>query len=72
LHEASFGIAKGQIAALVGPSGSGKTTITSLLMRFYDLSACMVRIDGVDIRDYSIPSLRRELAMVAQDVTLLK
>jgi ABC-type multidrug transport system fused ATPase/permease subunit len=59
------------MTALVGPSGSGKTTITGLLMRFYDLPAGMVHIDAVDIRDYSISSLRRGLAVVAQDVTLL-
>ena len=56
--------------ALVGHTGSGKTTITSLLMRFYDVQQGQILLDGVDIRDWDLPTLRRNFAVVLQDVFL--
>lgn len=60
-------IEAGQTVALVGPTGAGKSTIASLLMRFYDVTAGVVRIDGVDIRTVRQQSLRAQTGMVAQD-----
>lgn len=60
----------GQTVALVGPSGGGKTTTCSLLPRFYDVEAGSVRIDGVDVRDVTLDSLRRAMGFVQQDVYL--
>ena len=60
----------GQIVAFVGPSGSGKTTITYLLPRFYDVDSGSVTIDGHDVRDIAIESLRRQVGMVTQDTYL--
>lgn len=59
-----------QTVALVGPSGGGKTTACSLLARFYDVAAGSVRIDGVDVRDVTLASLRRSIGFVQQDVYL--
>ena len=60
----------GEMIALVGPTGVGKTTIISLIARFYDPDQGFVRIDGVDARDYTLPSLRAQIGMVLQDVFL--
>jgi ATP-binding cassette subfamily B protein len=60
----------GQRIALVGPSGSGKTTSISLLFRFYDPTAGEILIDGKDVRDFSLTTLRRNLALVPQEVLL--
>ncbi|MDR1520478.1 MAG: ABC transporter ATP-binding protein/permease [Planctomycetota bacterium] len=60
-------IAAGQTVAFVGGSGGGKTTLVSLLPRFYDVSGGSISIDGVDIRDFSLESLRRNIAIVFQD-----
>jgi ABC-type multidrug transport system fused ATPase/permease subunit len=60
----------GQQVALVGPSGSGKSTLVSLIPRFYDVGAGAVRIDGHDVRDVRISSLRRHIGMVMQDAIL--
>lgn len=57
----------GETTALVGPSGSGKSTVLALIMRLYDPQAGRVRIDGQDLRDVSLASLRRQVASVAQD-----
>ncbi len=70
LHEVTFQVAPGEKVALVGPSGSGKTTIVSLIPRFYDVNAGCVRIDGRDVRDVKVKSLRRHIAMVLQDPIL--
>ena len=67
LHDLSFSVAKGEMVALVGPSGSGKSTIFALLQRFYDVNSGAVRVDGVDVRDASIPELRNRFAYVEQD-----
>lgn len=71
LHDVSFRINKGCMTALVGPSGAGKSTLTQLLLRFYDIEPGQLLMDEVDIREYSIESLRRHLALVNQDVALL-
>ena len=60
----------GEIVALVGPSGAGKTTLVNLAPRFYDVSGGAVRIDGVDVRDLTLASLRAKIGMVAQDTFL--
>lgn len=60
----------GQTVALVGPSGGGKTTTCSLLARFYDVDEGSVRIDGVDVRDVTLASLRHAIGFVQQDVYL--
>ncbi len=60
----------GQKIALVGPSGAGKSTISSLLLRFYDVTGGTIRIDGKDIRDYSLEDLRGNMSIVPQDVIL--
>jgi ATP-binding cassette subfamily B protein len=63
-------ILPGETVAFVGPSGAGKTTISSLLPRFYDVTAGRITIDGIDIRDMTLASLRREIGIVQQDVFL--
>lgn len=70
LDDVSFAVRGGTVTALVGPSGSGKTTAMNLLLRFYDVSGGTIAIDGTDIREFSIPSLRRNMALVSQDVTI--
>jgi len=60
----------GEIAALVGPSGSGKTTLANLVPRFYDVCSGAIRIDGKDIRDLRLASLREKISIVAQDTFL--
>jgi ATP-binding cassette subfamily B protein len=66
LSEVSFTVPPGSSVAFVGPTGAGKTTIVSLLPRFYDPAAGRVLLDGVDLREYQLPSLRRTIAMVLQ------
>ncbi len=70
LQNISFSIKKGEIAAFVGPSGAGKTTILNMLARFYDPQSGLVSIDGVDLREASIKSLRRQLGIVTQETVL--
>ena len=70
LHGVSLQIASGSTVALVGPSGSGKTTLMNLLPRFYDAGEGQVEVDGQDIRDVTIASLRAAMALVSQDITL--
>jgi ATP-binding cassette subfamily B protein len=67
LHDISLHAKPGQIVALMGPTGSGKSTITNLIPRFYDASAGRVLIDGVDVRDVAIQSLRQHIGIVLQD-----
>lgn len=70
LKDVSFTISPGQSVALVGHTGSGKTTITNLLMRFYDVQKGRVLLDGVDVRDWELQSLRENFAVVLQDIFL--
>ena len=66
----NFTINKGETVALVGSSGGGKSTITDLLCRFYDVKSGSIEIDGVDIKDYYLSSLRDHVGTVSQDVVL--
>jgi len=70
LRHASFTVPAGQIAAIVGLSGAGKTTLVNLIPRFYDVTEGSVLIDGVDIRDVSLASLRAQTALVTQETVL--
>jgi ATP-binding cassette, subfamily B, bacterial len=70
LEDVSFRIEPGQIAAFVGPTGGGKTTIINLVARFYDPVAGTVSIDGRDIRDFTIRSVRDQISFVLQDTLL--
>jgi len=72
LKDVSFDMKPGETVALVGPTGAGKTTIARLLTRFYDVSAGSIRIDGLDIRDIKIASLRQQLGMVPQEPFLFQ
>ena len=70
LSNVTFDIPAGKSVALVGPSGSGKTTICSLLPRFYDVTGGRVTIDGKDVRDLTLESLRNQIGLVQQDAYL--
>jgi ABC-type multidrug transport system fused ATPase/permease subunit len=70
LDDVSFTAEPGQTVALIGGSGSGKSTITNLLSRFYDVTSGSIRIDGVDIRDVKLASLRQNVGIAQQDVFL--
>jgi ATP-binding cassette, subfamily B, bacterial len=67
LRDVSFTVAPGELVALVGPSGAGKTTSALLVPRIHDVSAGEVRVDGHDVRDYTLESLRDSVGMVMQD-----
>jgi len=67
LKDVSFTIEPGQTIAIVGHTGAGKTTLTSLMMRFYEVTAGRILIDGVDLRDHDLTALRRHFAVVLQD-----
>ena len=70
LDEVSFTINKGEVVAMVGPSGSGKSTIADLIPRFYDVSRGTIRIDGHDIRETTLASIRGNMGIVTQEVIL--
>jgi ATP-binding cassette subfamily B protein len=70
LKDVSFTAEPGQVIALVGASGSGKSTVANLIPRFYDVTSGHIAIDGVDVRDISISSLRRHIGIVHQDTFL--
>jgi ATP-binding cassette, subfamily B, bacterial len=70
LHGIYLSIKPGETVAFVGPSGAGKTTLCSLLPRFYDVSSGRITIDGHEIRDLTLSSLRRQIGIVQQDVFL--
>ena len=70
IHDISLTVAGGQTVALVGRSGAGKTTLINLVPRLFDVSGGRILVDGQDIRDVTIASLRRAVAIVSQDVTL--
>jgi ATP-binding cassette subfamily B protein len=67
LKDVSFTIEPGQTVAIVGHTGAGKTTLTSLMMRFYEVTAGRVLLDGVDLRDHDLTELRKHFAVVLQD-----
>jgi subfamily B ATP-binding cassette protein MsbA len=70
LHDVNFRMAPGEVVALVGPSGAGKTSIANLLCRFYDPIRGRLTIDGYDLRQVTLDSLRRQIAVVLQDTFL--
>lgn len=70
LHGVTFAVPAGSTCAIVGTSGSGKSTLFRLLHRFYDPTAGSVRLGGRDVREWDLPSLRRPIAAVPQDVVL--
>jgi subfamily B ATP-binding cassette protein MsbA len=70
LQDISFKVPAGSVTALVGHSGSGKTTLAGLLPRFYPYSEGHILLDGVELKDYTLDSLRAQIALVSQDVVL--
>ena len=70
LDDVSFSIPKGQVVALVGPSGAGKSTIADLIPRFYDVESGAILIDGINIRDVKLASLRNQMGIVTQETIL--
>lgn len=72
IEDVNVRVEPGQTVAIVGPTGAGKTTIVNLLMRFYDIDAGRILLDGIDIRDIAREDLRSEFGMVLQDTWLFK
>ena len=72
LTDINLQVEPGQLAALVGPTGAGKTTVASLIGRFYDPQKGVVKIDGQDVRNYKLKSLRRQMSFVLQDTLLFR
>lgn len=70
LKDVSFSVKAGETVALVGPTGAGKTTIVNLISRFYDVTAGAVRVDGRDISEVTMESLRRQMGVMTQDTFL--
>ncbi len=70
LDHVNLTVRKGQVVALVGPNGSGKTTLMSLLLRFYEPTSGAILIDGVDIREVQLESLRAQIGLVTQDAVV--
>lgn len=70
LHNVSADIKKGEVLAIVGPSGGGKSTFASLLPRFYDVTGGKITVDGKDVKDVTLKSLRQNIGVVQQDVYL--
>lgn len=70
LVDVSFEIARGEVIGIVGPPGSGKSTIAHLIPRYYDVSSGRITVDGIDIRDVTLESLRRQVSVVQQDTFL--
>jgi len=66
LQDISFTVEPGQTYALIGPTGSGKSTVTNLIPRFYDVTGGRITIDGIDIRDTTLSSLRAQIGIVSQ------
>lgn len=72
LRELSFSLEEGERVAVVGATGAGKSTILNLLTRLYDVQGGAIRLDGVDVRDYSLHDLRQRIAVIPQDVFLFE
>jgi subfamily B ATP-binding cassette protein MsbA len=70
LEDVSFTVGKGEVIAIVGPSGAGKSTLVNLIPRFHDVTSGGILIDGHDVREFDMPSLRKHIAVVTQDVIL--
>jgi len=70
LHGISFDVKAGETVAIVGATGAGKSTIINLLNRFYEINSGCISVDGIDIREYSLAALRKNIAIVLQDVFL--
>ena len=70
LHDVSLRVAAGEVVALVGPSGAGKSTLVDLVARFYDPTEGRILLDGRDLRDYDVTSLRRMMGVVTQESIL--
>jgi ABC-type multidrug transport system fused ATPase/permease subunit len=70
LHRVSFSAEPGEVVAIVGPTGAGKTTLASLLIRFYDPASGRVALDGHDLRDLAVQTLRQNIALVLQEPIL--
>jgi len=70
LHDLSMDIKEDQVVAIVGPSGAGKTTLTALLMRLHEPVSGTIEFNGHDIRDYSLSAIRKQIALVPQDIFL--
>jgi len=68
LKNINFDVSEGQTVAIVGTTGSGKTTLTKLISRLYDVDSGRILVDGIDIRDYSLQSLRDQIAYIEQDI----
>jgi subfamily B ATP-binding cassette protein MsbA len=72
LKDVSLTVAHGQRAAIVGETGAGKSTLMALIARLYDVQAGALRIDGIDVRDYTLDSLREQISFVLQDPVLFR
>jgi ATP-binding cassette, subfamily B, bacterial MsbA len=70
LEQVNFAAKKGEVIALVGSSGAGKTTLVNLIPRFHDVTAGSIKIDGTDIREFTLRSLRNQISMVTQETIL--
>jgi ATP-binding cassette subfamily B protein len=70
LRGVSFRVAPGETLGIAGPTGAGKSTLIKLILRFYDVTGGAVRLDGHDVRDLTLEDLRRNVALVSQDVYL--
>lgn len=72
LHDLNVDLKPGEVLGLLGRTGSGKTTITRLLFRLYDVTGGLIRLNGVDLREYKVSELQRHIGMVTQDVQLFR